>query len=170
MCGAGCPAGPFPLRTDDNPNGFDPSIATAVRASWKRDFPAWMDAGTDDYVGKGLPGCNVSAGLIEWTRHDMLQASLLAVVECNRAVVETDLRTEMTMIRVPTLIIDGDHDRSIPTELSGKVCAELIPGSIFKLYENAPHGLYLTHRDRLTDDLLAFAKPPEEAGRLLDLD
>ena len=150
------PAGPFPLRTEDNPNGFDPALVAAVRAGWKRDFPAWMDAGQDGFVGRGLPGCHVSAGLIEWTRHDMLQASLLALIECNRAAVETDLRSEMTKIAVPTLIIDGDHDQSVPTELSGQVCAELIPGSIFKLYQNAPHGLYLTHPDRLTNDLLSF--------------
>jgi non-heme chloroperoxidase len=152
------PLGPFPLRAEDNPHGFDPAVVAAVRAGWKEDFPAWMDASADGYVGKGLPGCSVPAGLVEWTKQDMLQSSLLALIECNRTGVETDLRTEMTRIAVPTLIIDGDHDQSIPTELSGKVCAELIPGSIFKLYQNAPHGLYLTHRSRLTDDLLTFIK------------
>jgi len=75
------PLGPFPLLADDNPGGFDPAVVEAVRASWKRDFTAWMDAGIDAYVGKGLPGCEVSEGLIEWTRHDMLQASLVALLE-----------------------------------------------------------------------------------------
>ncbi|HSS11760.1 MAG TPA: alpha/beta hydrolase, partial [Acidimicrobiales bacterium] len=106
--------------------------------------------------GKGLPGCDVSRGLIEWTVHDIVQTSLLAAVDCNRTGVETDLRMEMTKIAVPTLIIHGDHDESIPAELAGVVCAQLIEGSTFKLYENAPHGLYLTHRDRLTNDLLSF--------------
>jgi len=72
--------------------------------------------------------------------------------------VETDLRLEMSKIAVPSLIIQGDHDASIPVELSGQVCAELIGGSAFTLYEDAPHGLYLTHRDRLTADLLSFVK------------
>jgi non-heme chloroperoxidase len=35
---------------------------------------------------------------------------------------------------------------------------ELIPGARLKVYENAPHGLYLTHRDQLTSDLLDFIK------------
>jgi non-heme chloroperoxidase len=151
-----CPFGRFPLRADDNPEGFDPADIDMVRASWKRDFTAWMDAGVDGYVGAGLPGCNVSTGLIEWTKWDMLGTSLLALIECNRAGVETDRRMEMTKVAVPTLIIDGDHDVSIPTELSGQVCAELIPGSTFELYEDAPHGLYLTHGDRLTNDLVRF--------------
>jgi non-heme chloroperoxidase len=158
------PMGPFPLRTETNPNGFDPAVVATVRASWKRDFPSWIDIGAAGYVGSGLPGCNVSARLIEWTRHDMLQTSLLALLECNRSGVETELRGEMTNIAVPTLIIDGDHDQSVPTELSGKVCAELIPGSIFKLYENAPHGLYLTHPERLASDLLGFVTGAERNG------
>ena len=155
------PAGPFPLRTETNPNGFEPDVVATVRASWKRDFPGWMDRAEAGYVGSGLPGCDVSAGMIEWTRQDMLQTSLLALVECNRSIVETDLRGEMANIAVPMLIIDGDHDQSVPTELSGKVCAALVPGSIFKLYENAPHGLYLTHPDRLTSDLLSFIESAE---------
>lgn len=150
------PFGPFPLRTDDNPNGVDGATFEAVRESWKRDFPAWMDANADAYVGKGLPGCDVSDGLVAWTKQDMLQTSLLAILECNRTGVETDLRIEMTKVSVPTLIIHGTHDMSIPAELSGQVCAELIPASTFELYENAPHGLYLTHRDRLTEDLARF--------------
>ena len=152
------PLGPFPLRADDNPRGFDPAVVETVRATWKRDFTAWVDAGIDCYIGKGLPGCEVSEGLIDWTRQDMLQASLLALLECNRTGVETDLRMEMTKIAVPSLIIQGDHDDSIPVELSGQVCAELVRGSTFRLYEDAPHGLYLTHRDRLTADLLSFVK------------
>jgi non-heme chloroperoxidase len=85
-------------------------------------------------------------------RQDMLQTSLPALVGCNRASVETDLRAEMAKIAVPPLTIDGDHDRSVPTELSGKVCAELIPRSTFKLHEHAPHGLYLAHPERLAHE------------------
>ncbi len=64
----------------------------------------------------------------------------------------------VTQVRVPTLIIEGDHDASIPIELSGQVCAALIEGSELFVYENAPHGLYLTHGARLTADIIEFAK------------
>jgi hypothetical protein len=29
---------------------------------------------------------------------------------------------------------------------------------VLTIYENAPHGLYLTHRDRLTTDIVEFVK------------
>jgi pimeloyl-ACP methyl ester carboxylesterase len=33
---------------------------------------------------------------------------------------------------------------------------KLVPNSRLVVYENAPHGLYMTHRERLNHDLLAF--------------
>jgi pimeloyl-ACP methyl ester carboxylesterase len=150
------PLGPYPLRSDDNPDGVDPSLLASVRESWKRDITAWVDATADGYVGAGLPGCDVTPGIVDWTKRDLLQTSLIAQIACQRTGTETDLRPELAKVAVPALIIHGDRDETIPAEISGRVCADLIPGSSYTLYENAPHGLYLTHRDRLTDDLLAF--------------
>ena len=36
--------------------------------------------------------------------------------------------------------------------------AALVPGARLLVYEGAPHGLFLTHMDRLNTDLLAFAR------------
>ena len=36
--------------------------------------------------------------------------------------------------------------------------AAIIPGSIYKIYPGAPHGLPSTHKDQLNADLLAFLK------------
>jgi non-heme chloroperoxidase len=153
-----CPVGPLPVRTDDNPNGVDPALLVAVRESWKKDFTVWIDASQDGFFGTGLAGCEVSSGMVEWTRMDMMDTSLLAVIEFNKTGTQTDRRADMAAIRVPTLIIHGDHDRSIPVELSGQVAASLIPGAVLRIYENAPHGLYATHRDHFTADILDFAK------------
>jgi non-heme chloroperoxidase len=152
------PAGPLPLRTEDNPQGFDPALIEAVRESWKQDFPAWIEANLDGFIGTGLPGCTVSPGLVDWSRRDLLDTSLRAIIEFNKTGTQTDRRPDMAAVRIPTLIIQGDHDQSIPLELSGQVCARLIAGSVLRVYENAPHGLYLTHRDRLTADIVEFVK------------
>jgi pimeloyl-ACP methyl ester carboxylesterase len=47
---------------------------------------------------------------------------------------------------------------SAPIDLTGRPTAALIPKAQFKLYEGAPHGLFLTHKDRLNADLLGFIK------------
>ena len=57
---------------------------------------------------------------------------------------------------LPTLVVQGDADASAPLLLTGVRTAELIPNCRLLVYENAPHGLYLTHRAKVNADLLAF--------------
>ena len=147
---------PFPQRGDTNPMGIDPAVFDQAREQWRRDFGAWIQAGEAPYFGDGLPGCSVCELSRVWTKADMLGTSLLAVIECNRAITDTDFRDELRDVQVPALVIQGDKDASIPIELAGYRQHELLPNSRLVVYENAPHGLYLTHRDNLTEDLVAF--------------
>jgi pimeloyl-ACP methyl ester carboxylesterase len=62
----------------------------------------------------------------------------------------------MSACTVPTLIIHGEKDQGALLELCGRRTAQAIPQSQLKVYEGAAHGLFLTHRDRLTNDLLEF--------------
>jgi non-heme chloroperoxidase len=136
----------------------DLDVAAGVRELWKQDFAQWLDEGAPPFVGAGLPGCDVSDAVLRQAIADMLRTTLFAQIECNKSVVGTDFRSELPEIAVPALIVHGDSDVSIPIEISGHRQAELIPGSELIVYENGPHGLYLTHRDRLNADLLEFVK------------
>ena len=86
-----------------------------------------------------------------------LQTSLNALVETNRAGVAADFRAELRRISTKTLIIHGDRDHSAPLDLTGRGVAQLIPGSELKVYEGAPHGLFINHMDRFNRDLVDFA-------------
>jgi non-heme chloroperoxidase len=57
-------------------------------------------------------------------------------------------------------VIHGTRDASAPIDVTGRPTAALIPGARLSIYEGGPHGLFVTHRDRLTADLLAFASEP----------
>lgn len=150
------PTTPFLLKTPDNPDGVDASFFAERRDEWRRDFAQWIAANEAAYFGDGLPGCSVSPLLRDWTKADMLSTSLHAVLEFQRSSVATDFRDELTKLTVPTLIIHGDADASAPLPLTGSRTAALVPDSTLIVYENAPHALYLTHRERLNRDLLAF--------------
>jgi len=50
----------------------------------------------------------------------------------------------MPAITVPTLVVHGDADVSLPLELCGARSAQLVPGGRLEVYEGAPHGLFLT--------------------------
>jgi len=97
------------------------------------------------YFGATLPNCGVSSKIGEWTRWDTLHTSLIAVLDCYKR----SWRPISGKIDVPALIIHGDSDKSMPIEISGEKSAQLVPNNQFVVYENGPHGLYMTHADRL---------------------
>jgi non-heme chloroperoxidase len=158
------PTTPFLLKTADNPGGVDGSLFAEHRAQWRRDFGRWLVDNEGPYFGDGLPGCSVSAPLRDWTKDDMLATTLQAAIEFQRSGASTDFRAELAKLAVPTLIIHGDADASAPLPLTGTPTADLTPHARLVVYENAPHGLYLTHRERLNRDLLAFVDGGLNAG------
>jgi pimeloyl-ACP methyl ester carboxylesterase len=46
------------------------------------------------------------------------------------------------------LIVHGDKDVSAPLAITGRKTAALMPQATVKIYEGAPHGLFLTHAER----------------------
>ena len=145
------PTTPFMLQTPDNPDGIPGAFAEQMRATWLKDFPGWLADNARPFV---MP--DTSSQILQWGLNQMLQASLHAVIECNRAVTETDFRAELPKIALPTLIIHGTADASAPLDLTGRRTAKLMPNSELRVYEGAPHGLMLTHIERLNSDLIAF--------------
>jgi pimeloyl-ACP methyl ester carboxylesterase len=147
------PTTPFILKTADNPDGVPREVFDQTRAEWCKDYPKWLADNARPFV---MP--DTSQAMIDWAARLMMQPSLKCLLDCNQAIIETDFRKELPNIKVPTLIIQGDKDVSAPLELTGRRTAALIPGAQLKVYEGAPHGLMLTHIDRLNRDLIAFAR------------
>ena len=59
---------------------------------------------------------------------------------------------------MPTLIIHGTADKTVPIDASGRAAAAGIKQSMLVEYDGAPHGLFATHKDRFTKDLLKFLR------------
>jgi non-heme chloroperoxidase len=126
----------------------------ALIAGLKQDRPAFFANGVTAFTGGHAA---VSPAMTEWVIAQFMRASPKGTIECMRAISRSDFRADMRAVTVPTLIVHGDKDQVNPPENAKKV-AELIPGCELKLYEGAPHGLVVTHRDRLARDILAFAR------------
>jgi non-heme chloroperoxidase len=147
------PTTPFILKTPDNPDGVPREAFDHARAQWSADFPKWLA----DNAGPFFVA-DTSQAMMDWVLHLMTLTSLKALLDCNRAFVETDFRAELPKISVPTLIVQGDKDASTPLDLTGRKTAKLIPGAQLKVYEGAPHGLMFTHINRFNRDLMEFAQ------------
>jgi non-heme chloroperoxidase len=135
-----------PQSTSD----FSPLIA-----GLKQDRPAFFAKGVAAFTG-GHPA--VSPAMTEWIIAQFMRASPKGTIACMHSIARGDFRADMRAVTVPTLIAHGDKDMVNPLETTAQKAAELIPGSTLKVYEGAPHGLVITHRDRLAQDILAFAR------------
>lgn len=145
------PTLPFGLQTADNPDGLDENVVNAVRARITTDFPQWLTDNARAFVVR-----ETSDAMIEWAKGMFLQASMQALLDCQRVDLETDHRAALPKINVPALIIHGDKDVSAPLERTGRRTAQLMPNSRLLVYEGAPHGLMFTHMQRLNTDLISF--------------
>jgi pimeloyl-ACP methyl ester carboxylesterase len=150
------PTLPCLVKTDDNPEGVDRCLLDATRRQILAEgFPSWLEANARPFVTP-----DTKAETITWLKNMMLSCSMKAVIECNRAMIEADFRTELKEIRIPTLIIHGDRDASAPIELTSRRIVPLMPEARLSVYEGAPHGLPATHATRLTEDLQTFLRSP----------
>jgi non-heme chloroperoxidase len=100
----------------------------------------------------------VSEPTLAWVKGMALRPSLLALAEFHRTLTRTDFRAELPRLDLPVLVIQGDRDATCPLDLTGRRTAALVPGARLLVYEGAPHGLFVSHAERLGADLLAFAR------------
>ena len=87
-----------------------------------------------------------------------MMAGLKAVYDCIKAFSETDFTEDLKKFDVPTLILHGDDDQIVPIADSALLSAKLVKGATLKVYPGAPHGMCSTLKDRVNEDLLAFAQ------------
>lgn len=115
------------------------------------DYPKWME---DNKASFFTP--ETSNLTQQWVIQMMLTTSIVALVECTQHVGAEDFRDELSKITVPTLVIAGGKDVSAPMIRSERT-ARLIPGAKLTVYDDAPHGLFITHAKRLAADIAEFA-------------
>ncbi|MBL1178898.1 alpha/beta fold hydrolase [Pantanalinema sp. GBBB05] len=149
---------PFLYRTTDNPDRFDPRSCEQAIASLQQDRPHYFTAMAPGVLGDGLSNGSVSLEIAQWLVNVALQASPRAAIQMMQAQAETDFRDDIAAFTVPTLIIHGDRDMGTPIALTGQKTADAISGSQLKVYEGAAHGLFVTHKEQLNQDLLTFIR------------
>ncbi len=149
---------PFLLKRDDNEDGVDRSVFDGMVEGIEKDRPDFLSDFGKQFYGVGLLSHPVTEATLQWSLNMALPASHQATVACARAFSETDFRSDLKTISVPTLIIHGDKDQTVPLKVSGARTAEALPHATYVVYEGAPHGLNITEKDRLSADLGDFAR------------
>lgn len=148
---------PAMRRTDDNPDGLPEQHCALTIAQLHRDRPKWFADRAQGYFATHL-GNDVSPALVHDTVRQCLSAAPYALPQTLRTSFEADLRDTLRRLSVPTLVVHGAADQSAPVQVTGRRTALLVPGCVYHEYPTAGHGLYVTHRDQLNEDLLAHVR------------
>ena len=150
---------PFMLKTSDNPAGTDQAVFDQMTQGMKADRAKFFAGFFKDFFGVSLLSHGVSAELMDWAWSMAMQASLKATLECAKSFASTDFRGDLAAFKMPTLVIHGTDDKTVPIDAAGRAAASGIAQSILIEYDGAPHGLFATHKAALTSDLLKFLRP-----------
>jgi non-heme chloroperoxidase len=87
-----------------------------------------------------------------------MMTGMMAAYYAIGAFSETDFKDDLRRITVPALVVHGSDDQIVPIEVSGQLTARIIKHARLLTYDAAPHGLQITHKDRLNTDLLQFLR------------
>ncbi|SKB73554.1 alpha/beta fold hydrolase [Dyadobacter psychrophilus] len=147
---------PYMLQTDDNPDGLPKEVFDGFVENVESDRPKFLAGFAKDFYGNSLLNNAVSDEILNWHSILALQGSGRATTQCIRSFSATDFRNEVSMIDVPVLIIHGDSDKIVPIKISSDITSDLLPGAEYIVYEGAPHGLFVTQKERLNENLIQF--------------
>ncbi|ANI77570.1 alpha/beta fold hydrolase [Sphingobium sp. EP60837] len=147
---------PYILKDNSNPDGVDESVLDQMQAQVREDRFAFLQTFAKSFYGIGLVSKPVSSALLDWTFALAIMASPKATIDCISAFGRTDFRPDLAAFDIPTLVIHGTSDKTVPIDPTGRAAAAGIAGAELIEYEGEPHGLFATAPDRLNGDLLSF--------------
>lgn len=150
------PVVPLLLKAADNPDGFDPGKFDRMTTDLQNDRADFFRGYVKSFYGVGIVSHPVSQATLDWTWQMQMQAGLGPLLAAREAFGRTDFRADLPAFDVPTLIVHGTGDTDAPIDVTARAAAKGISRSRLVEYEGAPHGLVITHKDRLATDLLGF--------------
>jgi non-heme chloroperoxidase len=147
---------PFLLKTPDNPEGVDGSVFAAIHKAITADrYAFFTEFFKNLYNTDVLLGKRISKEFLQAIWNIAASSSAIASVACAPAILE-DFRQDLARIDIPTLVIHGDADRTVPIAASGLRTAKLIQGARLVIIPDGPHGIPWTHAEQVNLELVNF--------------
>ncbi|ALD13106.1 alpha/beta fold hydrolase [Clavibacter capsici] len=149
---------PYLEKTDDNPDGpLTKDAAAEMTAGLTKDEDSFYDEFTT-----GFYSANGVLKVTEAERQEAIalahQSKKHAALASMAAFATTDFRDDLTKVTVPTLVIHGDSDATVPFEGSGERTHRAIAGSELHVVKDAPHGVTVSHPEEWNQAVLEFLK------------
>ena len=147
---------PYLLKTDDNPDGpLEKDAAAEMRQGLEQDRDGFLDQFATGFFSVGD-----ELKVTEEQRQEAVamaaQSDQGAALGCMDAWATTDFRGDLEAITVPTLVVHGEGDGTVPFEGSAARTHAAVAGSELVPVPDAPHGLNVSHAAEFNSALLGF--------------
>jgi pimeloyl-ACP methyl ester carboxylesterase len=147
---------PYLMHTPDNPGG---PLSTEQAATMTAELTADQEKFYDEFITEFF-SAHGELKVTEQQRREALalaeQADKKASLACMAAFANTDFREDVMKVSVPTLVIHGDADATVPFEGSGKRTHEAIPQSELHVIVGGPHGVTVSDAEEWNQVVLEF--------------
>lgn len=147
---------PLVKQKDDNPEGVPEKDLQAISEALREDRVGFLKDFHRGFYNVDQQADAVSQQQLDYDFSIASHASPHATRKAAQAWMDTDFREEAKQIEVPTLIVHGKADGTVPIGTSAQQAANLMKNSKLVMYDDAPHGLNVTHAERLNRDLIEF--------------
>ena len=148
---------PYLLKADDNPGGAAPrGFFEDIVAQVEADRYAHLTGFFHDFynLDQNL-GSRISEEAVRNSWNTGSGMGAVAAAACPLTWI-TDFREDIPKIDVPSLIVHGTGDRTLPIDATARRFTELLPSAQYVEIPGAPHGLLWTHGDRVNELMLGF--------------
>jgi pimeloyl-ACP methyl ester carboxylesterase len=153
---AGIP--PYLMQSPENTSGVGADVRAKLEAAVTKDRLTFLTGFLENmYNADVLLGSRLTEEELRYSWNIGSMASPHATLKCI-GTWWTDFRACVAKIDIPSLIIHGDADRTIPLEGSSRLLQRAIRGSRLAVIEGAPHGLLATHADKVNPLLVDFLR------------
>lgn len=132
---------------NDNPGGVPRETFQEMMTKLKHDRIGFLEDFGKTFFGITMVNHPVSAPLLQYYLNLGTHASAKATQDCMEAFACTDFTHDMKNTNVPTLIIHGTSDKTVPIDATGRRAPEMISDSRLVEYEGAPHGSFYTEKE-----------------------
>jgi non-heme chloroperoxidase len=149
---------PMVKKTDDNPDGVPEEKLKEILDSLESNRVPFLAAFGKLFYNYSANNSKLSEEQLhyDWTIASL--ASPRGTIETAKAWANTDFRQELRNVNVPTLIMHGDADQIVPIKTSSEQAANGIRDNKYVVIKDAPHGLFITHKEEVNNYLLDFLR------------
>lgn len=149
---------PLVKEKEDNPKGVPENVLENIIHGLQQDRVGFLKIFSKGFYNYEDNKNKLSEGQLDYDFTIASFASPRATIQTALSWMHTDFRSELKNVDVPTLIVHGDADETVPIGTSSEQAAKGIANNTYKVIKGAPHGLNITHADELNTLLIDFFK------------